>query len=415
MVKSAAPSTQAAASSSTPAVPAVPTNIAAGTAHNPLSDLTGARYAGQVNLPSRSLFGADGGVGHFRHLPAPDLNPYLHPLPLLLRTVANTRYRQMGAMPNEDAVAEMMSDPATAQMMNEALSDPRTIDMLIQNDPTLRAMGPQARELLSSPLFRQLMTDPNLMRQAASFGRGMRGGAGSSFAAPGDVPTVPGSGGAAQSPAAGDAAANPFAALMGGGGGMGAGGMPSPEMMRQVMQMMGGGAGSPGAAGGLGGLGALFGNPSARTPAAPGATPADPTSPQNTAANSGESASGNADAGANPFAALFGAAPGQPANPFLGGLPPPTPEQMQQAMAMFQQLGAGGAGAEGAQLPPFLGGFGGAGGAPPAPADTRPPEEQYADQLRQLNDMGFFDFEENVRALRRAGGSVQGAINQLLG
>lgn len=408
MVKSAAPSTQAAVSSSTPTVPAVPTNIAAGTAHNPLADLTGARYAGQVNLPSRSLFGADGGVSHLCHLPAPNLNPYLFPLRILLRTVANTRYRQMGAMPNEDAVAEMMSDPATAQMMNEALSDPRTIDMLIQNDPTLRAMGPQARELLSSPLFRQLMTDPNLMRQAASFGRGMRGGAGGGFAAPGGVPTMPGSEGAAQSPAAGDAAANPFAALMGGGGGMGAGGMPSPEMMRQVMQMMGGGAGSPGAAGGPDGLGALFGNPSARTPAAP-------TSPQNTAANSGESGSGNADAGANPFAALFGAAPGQPANPFLGGLPPPTPEQMQQAMAMFQQLGAGGAGAEGAQLPPFLGGLGGAGGAPAAPADTRPPEEQYADQLRQLNDMGFFDFEENVRALRRAGGSVQGAINQLLG
>ena len=256
------------------------------------------------------------------------------------------------------------------------------------------------------------MTDPNLMRQAASFGRGMRGGAGSSFAAPGGVPTVPGSEGAAQSPAGGDAAANPFAALMGGGGGMGAGGMPSPEVMRQVMQMMGGGAGSPGAAGGLG---ALFGNPSARTPAAPGATPGDSTSPQNTAANSGESGGLNADAGANPFAALFGAAPGQPANPFLGGLPPPTPEQMQQAMAMFQQLGAGGAGSEGAQMPSFLGGLGGAGGAPAAPADTRPPEEQYADQLRQLNDMGFFDFDENVRALRRAGGSVQGAINQLLG
>lgn len=60
MVKSAAPA--AAPSSSTPAVPAVPTNIAAGTANNPLASLTGARYAGQVNLPDRSMFGADGGV-----------------------------------------------------------------------------------------------------------------------------------------------------------------------------------------------------------------------------------------------------------------------------------------------------------------------------------------------------------------
>jgi ubiquilin len=49
-----------------------------------------------------------------------------------------------------------------------------------------------------------------------------------------------------------------------------------------------------------------------------------------------------------------------------------------------------------------------------APADTRPPEERYAEQLRQLNDMGFFDFDRNVTALRRSGGSVQGAIEYLL-
>jgi ubiquilin len=57
-------------------------------------------------------------------------------------------------------------------------------------------------------------------------------------------------------------------------------------------------------------------------------------------------------------------------------------------------------------------------GAPPAaaaaPVDNRPPEERYADQLRQLNDMGFYDFDSNVRALRRSGGSVQGAVEHLL-
>lgn len=64
-----------------------------------------------------------------------------------------------------------------------------------------------------------------------------------------------------------------------------------------------------------------------------------------------------------------------------------------------------------------LGGFGGLGSASPAtqePADTRAPEERYAEQLRQLNDMGFFEFDRNVNALRRAGGSVQGAIEALL-
>ena len=41
----------------------VPTNIAAGTgAHNPLAQLTGARYAGFHQLPGADMFGADGGV-----------------------------------------------------------------------------------------------------------------------------------------------------------------------------------------------------------------------------------------------------------------------------------------------------------------------------------------------------------------
>jgi ubiquilin len=45
-----------------PAAAGVPTNMAAGTANNPLAALTGARYAGHLNLPCRDMFGADGGV-----------------------------------------------------------------------------------------------------------------------------------------------------------------------------------------------------------------------------------------------------------------------------------------------------------------------------------------------------------------
>lgn len=48
------------------AVAGVPTNMAAGTANNPLAGLTGARYAGHVNLPGMDMFGADGGVSTFR-------------------------------------------------------------------------------------------------------------------------------------------------------------------------------------------------------------------------------------------------------------------------------------------------------------------------------------------------------------
>lgn len=63
MVKSAASNPGQPASTSTPTAQGVPTNMAAGTANNPLAGLTGARYAGhQINLPGMDMFGPDGGV-----------------------------------------------------------------------------------------------------------------------------------------------------------------------------------------------------------------------------------------------------------------------------------------------------------------------------------------------------------------
>lgn len=99
-----------------------------------------------------------------------------------------------------------------------------------------------------------------------------------------------------------------------------------------------------------------------------------------------------AGTGAAPASASGGEQGQQAPNPFgFLGSNPAMMQQMQQMMGM-------GMGASQAQ----------------EPADTRPPEERYAEQLRQLNDMGFFEFDRNVSALRRAGGSVQGAIEALL-
>lgn len=379
MVKSAAsnaaqnPANGGAGATATPAS-GVPTNMAAGTANNPLANLTGARYAGQVNLPSRDMFGVDGGV-----------SPPPSPLPSqpILTTL------QMGAPPNEDQVADMLSDPATAQMMNEALNNPQMVDMMIQANPTLRALGPAAREMLQSPMFRQMMTDPNMIRQAARMQRQMGGGGGASaFPAPGVTDTTPsdasGVGGAqAQGQAGSQDPAAMFPGLFGAGaGGAGAGNPFASLFQPQGGQGQGAAQSPPGAA-----------SPGAQQPGQPGAEGMPP----------------------NPFASLFsgGGAGGAGGNPYAYGLPPPTPEQMRQAMQMIGQMGGGEGGGN-----PFAGfGGAGAGGAtsPPPPADTRPPEEVYADQLRALNDMGFFDFEANVRALRRSGGSVQGAVEQLLG
>ncbi|KAF7954021.1 uncharacterized protein EAE97_001419 [Botrytis byssoidea] len=352
MVKSAQSNVaNAAANAATGAAASLPTNMAAGTANNPLAGLTGARYAGHMGLPGAEMFGADGG---------------------------------MGAPPSEDALAQMMDDPNIRQTMNEALNNPDLVNMMIQNTPMLRDM-PNAREILQSPMFRNMLTDPNSIRQAAAMRRQMGGGGAGGFPAPGVTDTTP-AGAAGSTPGSGQPSAPPFNMF----------GMPAA-----------GGANNP--------FASLFGGPGA---AAAGHTPAQTPPPP---ASAGGTPSTGTDANPpNPFASLFGGAgagagagaAGAGFNPFQG-MPQPTPEQLQQAMQMMQN------GTFGDMFGP--GGFGGMGGmggaapsAPAAPADTRPPEEVYADQLRQLNDMGFFDFDRNVAALRRSGGSVQGAIEQLL-
>ncbi|KAH9949407.1 hypothetical protein B0H21DRAFT_132613 [Amylocystis lapponica] len=122
-----------------------------------------------------------------------------------------------------------------------------------------------------------------------------------------------------------------------------------------------------------------------------------------------------AGAGAGSTPASPGAAPG------AGMFDPAMMQQMLAAMGGMGGAGAGaGAGAGGAD--PFgfgaLGGLGGFGGAVPAaaaaPADARPPEERFQVQLQQLQDMGFTNASQNVRALLATGGNVHSAIEYIL-
>ncbi|KAI5952940.1 hypothetical protein CANMA_005041 [Candida margitis] len=279
---SASDSSTAQATAQTPSSN-IPSNIAAGQgSFNPLADLTGARYAGYTQLPSASLFGPDGGMN--------------------------------SNLPDPEQLTSMMSNPMFQEQLNAMLSNPQMLDFMIQQNPQLRAMGPQVREMMQSPMFRQMMTNP--------------------------------------------------------------------EMLRSMMQMQQAGGANP-----FGGLGGAGSGTDSSFPA-PGANPTaeGPTSGDNnsgTNQSSGNTATqGNAASQGNPFAGLF-----------PNGIPPIDPA------ALFG--GAGGAGGS-----PF--------GQPNAPADNRPPEERYESQLRQLNDMGFYEFERNIEALRRTGGSVQGAIEYLL-
>ncbi|KAI9428406.1 UBQLN4 protein [Lactarius indigo] len=66
----------------------------------------------------------------------------------------------------------------------------------------------------------------------------------------------------------------------------------------------------------------------------------------------------------------------------------------------------------------LLGGAGGAGfgpgvGASPLPG-APPPEERFQVQLQQLQDMGFTNASQNVRALLATGGNVHSAIEYIL-
>jgi len=327
-------------------------------------------------------------------------------------------------------------------------------------NPTLRAMGPQAREMLNSPIVRQMLTNPEMIRQQSRMRNMMGGRPSNSFPAPGVTDTTP----------EGAAGTNPTANA---NRGAGLPGMPDLGGMgdADIMNMLGGGGATANP------FAALL-NPQARsqTPAqsppprpgsagqTPSANPGSAESPANPfgappgglasmmtpeamqsamqmmqdpqfASMMGLGRSGEAGAGGaqqNPFgmspemmqmamqmmqnpefaSALMGGVAGSEAGGAAGGAAQNpfamNPQMMRQAMQMF-------GGQAGGAMPPNMGNiFGGMGGSPAAPADTRPPEERYAEQLRQLNDMGFFEFDRNVEALRRSGGSVQGAIEQLL-
>lgn len=241
---------------------AIPSNLAAGQgSFNPLADLTGARYAGYAQLPSESMFGPDGGMGAFQ---------------------------------DPEQLETLLLSPQFIQEMSALALNPQMMDMLMRQNPQLRDMSPEARQMLQ-PMFREMMTNPESLRSilALNLSLGAAGGAGG---------------------------AGPF------------GGFPAP--------------GNP--------LGAADLDAAAASTSGTNGASALPAFP-------GFGDQGAAGGSANPFANFW--------NPVS---------------------------------------------APAAAPDNRPPEERYEDQLRQLNEMGFSDFDMNVAALRRSGGHVQGAIDYLL-
>ncbi|KAK9666677.1 hypothetical protein RND81_14G202800 [Saponaria officinalis] len=110
-----------------------------------------------------------------------------------------------------------------------------------------------------------------------------------------------------------------------------------------------------------------------------------------------------------------------------------SPEVMQQMMTLQQSLfsnmnrpqtnqdplqtGAAAGNANNMGFEMLMNMFGGLGtGGLTTPENSNvPPEELYATQLTQLQEMGFFDAQENIRALQATRGNVHAAVERLLG
>lgn len=191
-----------------------------------------------------------------------------------------------------------------------------------------------------------------------------------------------------------------------GGAGAGAGGFPAPGMpsyaqgQTQNQNPSTPSPGSPRAAG----TGTGF-NPSMYPPFPPATSP-PPTSGSGTGTGAGDTAAAPAPGSpptvnANPFAAL---------SSLFGSMPPPaqgggaSPFGMVDPALVQSLLGGTATGTASTALPPFA-----------APADTRPPEERFQVQLQQLQDMGFTNAAQNVRALLATAGNVHAAIEYILG
>ncbi|KNC97806.1 uncharacterized protein SPPG_06801 [Spizellomyces punctatus DAOM BR117] len=262
--KTAAPSgTSTAASGTTPA--------ASGTTEPPRSAPAGVPPFN----PLAAMFGAGAAGGD-----APEANPF----------AAFGGGQGAGAGLDPSMLSALFSNPAVSQSISQLMSNPQILESLTAANPALSSMmTPQVREMMNSQEFRQMMSDPNMMRTMMQMG--------------------------------------PMMAAMGGMGGMG--GMGQQQ----------------------------------------GASPFNMFAPQPTAGT--PTGTPTSTAGTPTTAPLF--------NP-----------------ALLQMLMGGNPNAAGL-----------------APQDSRPPEERFATQLRQLQEMGFFDATENVRALTLTNGNVEAAVEWL--
>ncbi|KAG0359344.1 hypothetical protein BG005_000954 [Podila minutissima] len=72
-------------------------------------------------------------------------------------------------------MGSMMQDPNFAQYMSSMLQNPQVLQSMMATNPMLQAMGPEARQMLHSPAFQQMISNPDMLRQVAQMGAGSMG------------------------------------------------------------------------------------------------------------------------------------------------------------------------------------------------------------------------------------------------
>lgn len=256
----------------------------------------------------------------------------------------------MGSIPNPDELANLLSQPGVREQMNAMLSNPSMIEMLINSNPQLQNMAPMFRSMMGNESFRNMLTNPEAIRSMMQMQQAMNPARTNTFPAPGVAENIS----ETETRASENNTSN-----------SGATSSPSIDPTASLLSQM------------------LGNSNQSANPFADLQQNLQSLS-QALGTNRGASESGYENSSAdNPFSALL------------------NPEIIQQQTQYLQSLNQAMEASRNATNAADQ-------------ADNRPPEEKYESQLRQLNELGFYDFDRNVRALRRSGGHVQGAIEALL-
>ncbi|KAF9204610.1 hypothetical protein BGZ49_005099 [Haplosporangium sp. Z 27] len=67
-------------------------------------------------------------------------------------------------------MTQMMQDPNFAQYMSSMLQNPQVLESMISMNPALRSIGQEARQMLRSQQFQQMICDPDTLRRIAQTG-----------------------------------------------------------------------------------------------------------------------------------------------------------------------------------------------------------------------------------------------------